>query len=207
MYVPELFACDEAVARALTEAHPFALVVVPDLDAAHVPLVWRDARTLVGHVAYGSALARTLEAGTQALAVFSGPHAYVSPRTYVSPRQVPTWNYEAVHVHGRLEAISDLEGAVDVLRRLSRAFDPAWDPEPMLGARAPGLMRGIVAFALRAERVTGKRKLGQNRADVDRVAAGQALAQSERDAERAIGEAMLQVRTLTSTSGPNGKET
>jgi transcriptional regulator len=175
MYVPDDFACDEATARALTEAHPFALVVVPDLDAAHVPLVWRDPRTLVGHVAHGS------------------PLAFVSPRWYVSARQVPTWNYEAVHVHGRLEAITDLEGATDVLRRLSRTFDPEWDPEAMLGARAPGLMRGIVAFALRVERITGKRKLGQNRADADRIAAGQVLARAERETERAIGAAMLAV--------------
>jgi predicted FMN-binding regulatory protein PaiB len=50
-----------------------------------------------------------------------------------------------------------------------------------------------VAFALRVERITGKRKLGQNRADADRIAAGQVLARAERETERAIGAAMLAV--------------
>lgn len=190
MYVPAEFACDEPSALAAIVAHPFALLVAPDLDAVHVPLVRRE-RVLLGHVARASSFARVIASRASALAVFSGPHAFVSPRTYASPRQVPTWNYVATHVHGTLEPIDDVEGAVDVLRTLSRAFDPAWDAEPMLAGRASGLVHGIAAFALRIERVVGKRKLGQNRADVDRIAAGEALAASGRDEERAVGEQML----------------
>jgi len=192
MYVPHEFACDEPMALAMIDAHPFALLVVPDLDAAHVPLVRRGA-SLIGHVARASSLASAIEARSPALAVFSGPHAFVSPRTYVSPRQVPTWNYVSTHVHGGLSPISDVEGAVEVLRVLSRTFDPTWDAEPMLGARASGLLQGIAAFELRIERVTGKRKLGQNRADVDRIAAARALEIASTDDARAIGAAMLAI--------------
>lgn len=190
MYVPRHFAVSDDAAWAIVASHPFALVVAPDLDATHVPLV-RRGDTLLGHVARGSSFASVVERRSPVLAVFSGPHAFVSPRTYVSPGQVPTWNYVAAHVHGRLEPIADVEGALEVLRVTSRAFDPAWDPEPMLAARSGGLARGLIAFALEVERIEGKQKLGQNRADVDRVAAGEALAASERDDERAIGEAML----------------
>jgi transcriptional regulator len=139
-------------------------------------------------------LARTIESRSTALAIFSGPHAFVSPRTYVSPRQVPTWNYETTHVHGRFEPIADVDGSIEVLRVLSRTFDPEWNAEPMLGARASGLLAGIVAFELRIERITGKRKLGQNRADADRIAAGETLTRSTVDDERAIGQAMLAAR-------------
>lgn len=192
MYVPAEFASDRDAALAMIDAYPFALVVVPDLDAVHVPLV-RQGDALLGHVARASEIARTIEAGSPALAVFAGPHAFVSPRTYVSPRQVPTWNYVTTHVHGQLRAIGDTEGSVAVLRALSRAFDPEWDAEPMLSARAEGLLRGIVAFSLSMGRVVGKRKLGQNRADPDRIAAGEHLARSSRDDERTIGQSMLAV--------------
>jgi transcriptional regulator len=192
MYVPSEFACDETAAWAIVAAHPFALLVLADLESAHVPIV-RRGDALIGHVAFGSSLARGIEAGASALAVFSGPHAFVSPRTYVSPRQVPTWNYVTTHVHGTLRAITDVDGAVEVLRTLSRTFDPSWDAEPMLGARASGLLRGIVAFEMSIERVVGKRKLGQNRVDADRIAAGHVLAQSTREEERSIGHAMLAI--------------
>jgi len=192
MYVPREFACDEPTALRMIDAYPFALMVLPDLDAVHVPIVRRGG-SLIGHVARASDLSRAIEACSPALAVFSGPHAFISPRTYVSPRQVPTWNYVTTHVHGRLSPIPDVEGSVEVLRVLSRTFDPGWDPEPLLGARAAGLLQGIVAFELRIERITGKRKLGQNRADADRIAAAEALMRSTKDDERAIAEAMLSV--------------
>lgn len=198
MYLPTEFACDQTDALAIVDAYPFALLVVPELDAAHVPIVRRGG-VLIGHVARASSLSRFIEAGSPALAVFSGPHAFVSPRTYVSPRQVPTWNYVATHVHGRLAAITDVDGAVEVLRVLSRTFDPAWDAEPMLAARASGLVHGIVAFELSMDRVVGKQKLGQNRAEVDRVSAGQVLARSARDDERAIGDKMLAIAPRRAT--------
>lgn len=196
MYVPPEFVCDELAAWSIVDSFPFALLVAPELDAVHVPLVRRGS-VIVGHVARASSFASVIESRAAALAVFSGPHAFVSPRTYVSPRQVPTWNYVSAHVHGRLEPIGDVEGAVEVLRMLSRAFDPDWDAEPMLSARAGGLAKGIVAFELRVERIVGKQKLGQNRADVDRIAAGEVLARSGRDDERAIGERMLAIAPRT----------
>lgn len=192
MYVPSEFACDEPTALAMIDAFPFALLVVPELDAVHVPVV-RRGNALIGHVARASGFSRIIEARSPVLAVFAGPHAFVSPRTYVSPRQVPTWNYVTTHVHGHLEPIADVDGAVEVLRRLSQQFDPEWDAEPMLSARASGLLQGILAFTIRVETITGKQKIGQNRADVDRISAGQALSRSTRDEERAIGERMLAV--------------
>jgi transcriptional regulator len=193
MYVPSEFACDEVTARAIARAHPFAVLVTPDLDSVSVPVVFEDEHTLIGHVARGSSFARAIEARSRALAIFSGPHAFVSPRTYVSPRQVPTWNYVAARVTGTLAPRASEAEAVAVLRALSRTFDPEWDAEPMLAARASGLVHGIVAFALRVELIVGKRKLGQNRADVDRIAAAHALAASARDDDRAIAAGMLAV--------------
>ena len=107
MYVPDHFAERElAVLHGWLRRFPFALLVTAaggDFEATHLPF-WLDAErgpqgTLYGHVARANPHWRCLDGATRALAVFSGPHAYVSPRWYERP-SVPTWNYLAVHAEG-----------------------------------------------------------------------------------------------------------
>src|SRR5688572_14776013 len=112
MYVPSSFAPpDEASLFDAIEQYSFALLVTgggDELVASHLPLLLDrtlGARgTLLGHMARANEQWQSA-AGEPALAVFSGPHAYVSPTWYEATQVVPTWNYVAVHAYGRLELI------------------------------------------------------------------------------------------------------
>ena len=178
MYVPSAFQATDPLA--VVRAEPFAtLVSLASGEAAHVPLLVRSARPLVllGHVAAASPLAADVRAGAELLAVFSGPHGYVSPRDYATGPSVPTWNYVATHIRGRPRVLDD-DGALAVLDALAARFEPAvggWSRAEAPDDLVRGLLRGIVAFDLEASHVDGKAKLSQNRSPADRDAAIEAV--------------------------------
>ena len=106
--------------------------------------------------------------GGPALAVFSGPHAYIAPGWYATQPAVPTWDYVAVHVHGVLEPVDDFAGTTEILRGLS-AHDPAgFDMDALASDYLAGMLRGIRAFRLRSTRIEAQWKLSQNRSVADR---------------------------------------
>jgi transcriptional regulator len=103
------------------------------------------------------------------LAVFSGPHAYVSPRWYESDQAVPTWNYAAVHVYGAPRVIEDAGRVRELLDRLVVEYEgDAWSLDGQDVDFTDRMSRGIVAFEMPIERIEGKFKLSQNRPDEDR---------------------------------------
>ncbi|HEY1691114.1 MAG TPA: FMN-binding negative transcriptional regulator [Polyangiaceae bacterium] len=188
MYIPASFAEeDPAVGRALVEANPFGMLVVPvpgGVEIAHIPFLLDPAPTPLGtlraHVAKQNPVASLLAEPLPVVAVFTGPHCYVSPRWYEKPaRNVPTWNYAVTHAHGVARRI---DGRDDVLRTLADLTEihEAGAPEPwsLAGADAAhveGLWRGIVAFSIRIDRFETKRKLSQNRPAADRLRVAAAL--------------------------------
>src|SRR5262245_27574059 len=111
MYTPTSFAeNDRQELFALIDDYSFGMLVVPDaagdVEISHLPFVLdRDARPhgrLLVHVARANRIWRRALERRRALAIFSGPHGYVSPRWYEAPHaNVPTWNYAVAHVHGR----------------------------------------------------------------------------------------------------------
>lgn len=179
MYVPGAFREEDLPAlHALMQEHAFALLVSGGAEgpfASHLPL-WLEPEqgrfgTLYGHMARPNPQWCRFDGRSEALAVFSGPHAYVSPRWYASPRQVPTWNYVAVHAWGVPRVLDDAVEVHGVLRRLTERYEAAdggfrVDELPM--SQLDGLARGIVAFALPIARLAGKRKLSQNKSEADR---------------------------------------
>jgi transcriptional regulator len=180
MYVPRPFAeTDVARLHALMRAHPFATLVsavagVP--FATHLPLLLDEARgpsgTLEGHVAGPNPHAEAFDGATPALAIFHGPHCYVSPRGYAGSPNVPTWNYVAVHAVGRPSRVSDAGRVRDLLARTAALFE-AGAKEPWSLAEVPeswaaGMARAIVAFELPIDELHGKRKLSQNKTAADR---------------------------------------
>jgi transcriptional regulator len=211
MYTPEHFAeGDVGALHELMRAHAFALLCTaragePPL-ATHVPFLLDESRgdlgTLVGHVARANAHWRAFDGKSQALAVFSGPHAYVSARWYPSAKQVPTWNYVAVHASGAPRLIDDPARVFELLRTLMAENEAALPP----GARALGkgpreladipfahldkLTRSIVAFELPIERLEGKRKLSQNKRPGERRALISGLRAVGSPGASAIAEAM-----------------
>jgi transcriptional regulator len=202
MYVPEHFAeTDVANLHALVRAHSFATLVSlldGELFATHVPMLLDADRgpfgTLLGHVARANPHARAFDGTTRALAMFLGPHAYVSPRWYVAGPNVPTWNYVAVHAAGVLSAVTDPNAVRALLERSASVYesdaDRPWSLASVPGAFASGLQRGVVAFELAIDRLEGKRKLSQNKAPADRAGVVTALRAYGGADAMAIAEAM-----------------
>jgi transcriptional regulator len=153
------------------ERNSFATLVTKHTDgrlvASHIPLLLvRDGSEngyLLGHVARGNDQWRDVTGET--LAIFRGPHAYISPRWYEANEVVPTWNYVAVHAYGPLEIISDREEFRELLRKLIDTFETGVDNPWTLersGEAVDRLLVGIVGFRIPIARIEGKWKLSQN---------------------------------------------
>lgn len=183
MYIPEPFIQnDEEKTRQLVDSHPFGLLVTTGHRglpvASHIPFLNREIEgewVLQGHVARPNEQSGHIRRGAWALAVFQGPHAYVSPTWYETPG-VPTWNYAAVHVYGRLREVAG-EGARSIIEHLAGRFEGdgpgAWVP-----AYPDTMLNGIVCFAMTELAVQSKSKMSQNRPDSDRKGVIEALGAS-----------------------------
>ena len=182
MYVPAHFASDDmGLARALVEAHAFGMLVAGRGDGAfeiaHIPFVLDPGEQfgrLRAHVARANPIAAMLGRPLPVVAVFTGPHGYVTPRWYEEPRDnVPTWNYAAVHVHGlarRMEDESDVRRLLsDLTARHERGAAKPWTLGSLAPDRLERLLMGITAFTIEVARVESKRKLSQNKSPADRA--------------------------------------
>ena len=177
MYVPPHYAAADPAA--IVRAHPFALLVTAGEHgtfATAAPIFFEndtDTSTLVGHMAGRNPHAEALAAGQPALAVFWGPHAYISSRWYEAKPQVPTWNYLQAQVRGVLEPIDDREGRIAVLRRtaevLERRGEPPWTLEQAPEGRIDTLLPDIRGFRIRVEKIKGATKLSQKNPASDRM--------------------------------------
>lgn len=184
IHVPKQFAPPSGAAmRALIDAHPLAVFMTAGgaLDASHVPFVWggclKGRLLLRGHLARANPQATALEeSGGEALAVFTGPHAYVSPSYYASKKLagkvVPTWNYATVHVHGIARIVEEAAWLDAMLDGLTQRME-AGRPEPWQTADAPpefheAMRRGIVGVELEVTRLEGKWKMSQDKSEADR---------------------------------------
>ena len=179
---------DAAGLHALVRAQPLATLVVAHAGALHtnhIPLYLDPARgphgTLIGHVARANGLWPLLP--QPCVAVFHGPQAYISPTWYPSKaldgKQVPTWNYAAVHAHGALTPFDDPARLRAMLHTLSDRHE-AHRPAPWRVDDAPPdyidkLLRAIVGIELAVERWEGIWKVSQNRSDIDRAGVVQGL--------------------------------
>lgn len=184
------------VLHALIRTHPLAVLVTNTggvLEANHLPLLIdplpSPQGTLRGHVARANPLWRQLhETGheNEALAVFQGPQAYITPSWYpekrVTGKVVPTWNYAVVHARGPLIIHDDRDWLRDLVSRLTRQQE-AGLPQPWGIADAPAdyierMLGAIVGIEIPISRIEGKWKVSQNRADADRTGVVDGLAQS-----------------------------
>jgi transcriptional regulator len=180
MFVPESFKVDDQEKiEAFLERYDFATMVSsPDsgMIATHVPVVVRRGPAgrlaLAGHVARANSHWRLMNGAAESLAIFHGPHGYVSPTWYASGPAVPTWNYATVHAYGRPRAIYDVAFTQDLLRELVLRHEKgpdAWRVESLPPHFSEGLLSAIVAFEMPVDRLEAKFKLGQNGSAEDRA--------------------------------------
>jgi transcriptional regulator len=179
MYTPAHFAVtDPAALHRIIREHPLGMLVTPSpdgMDANHIPFEFDPTvgahGLLSAHVARANPVWQQCASGADVLIVFRGNEHYISPNWYPSKhethRQVPTWNYEVVHAHGRLTVRDDDRFVRGVVARLTRTHE-AQEPKPWkMGDSAPdyidGMVRAIVGIEVLVTRLEGKSKLSQNR--------------------------------------------
>ena len=149
---------------------------------------------MYGHVAKANPQWK-LPAIGEALALFSGADAYITPSWYASKREhgrvVPTWNYDAVHVYGVAEFFEDEARLHEAVTRLTDLHEnPRAQPWSVADAPASFIkaqLRGIVGLRLPIARMEGKRKMSQNRSDADRAGVAAGLGQNDRESDRDVG--------------------
>lgn len=188
-------------------AHPLGSLVVngpSGLDANHIPFLLDapsdEPKRLLAHVARANPVWQDVPSGSQVLVIFRTNGAYISPNWYPSKhethQQVPTWNYQAVHVHGTLTVHDDATFVRGVVARLTREHENHTNPASVWKMTdAPRefidrMVAAIVGIEVRVDRIVGKWKIGQNRNERDRLSAADALSErGETETSTAMREA------------------
>lgn len=180
MYVPPKFAQDEDAAWRIVDGAGAGMLVLakPEgLASVFVPVIVSDDRSTVrSHVARANPWWRAVPDGSEVLGLFLAASAYVSPSRYPStaedPHVVPTWNYVAAEIRGRVTVHEDADWLLEQVRDLTGHFeagrDPQWCVDEMDPAYRAGQLRAIVGVEIAVTSIEGKAKLSQNRPDVDR---------------------------------------
>ena len=191
MYIPAHFAIKHTQdVHAIIRAHPLGALVPlgPEgLDANHIPFELDASQgeqgLLTAHVARANPVWQQCKGSVDVLVIFRGNQSYISPNWYPSKhethRQVPTWNYEVVHVHGRLTVMDEEKFVRGVVARLTREHEVN-EPRPWKMGDSPpdyidGMLRAIVGIEIEIKRIEGKAKLSQNRENRDRLNAADVL--------------------------------
>ncbi len=201
MYVPPHFAeTDTAKLHFVIEQNSFATLISHDGDqtvANHLPLLLdrgpAPCGRLIGHLARANDQWQHAD-GQCVLAIFHGPHAYISPRWYEEPSVVPTWNYVTVHAYGRLSIIEGEDASLDVLARYVERYESSL-PAPWSLSEAGAefirkLATQVVCFQVDIDRLEGKFKLSQNHSAQRRQRVVAALQQQAGENEQAIARLM-----------------
>jgi transcriptional regulator len=201
MYVPPAFKDDDRQnIRAIICSSRLATLVTATADgpiATPLPLFLDETEgergVLYGHLAKGNPQWRLAPNG-EALTIFMGPEAYVTPSWYATKQEtgkvVPTWNYIAVHAYGPVEFFNEPERLLDVVTRLTDIHEKS-RAMPWAVGDAPAdfiasQLRGIVGLRIPVTRFEGKRKMSQNRPEADRIGVAAGLAASQKPQDREV---------------------
>jgi transcriptional regulator len=201
MYVPPAFQeNDTAALHAAIRATKLATLITATAEGligTPLPMIFDAAEgpcgTLYGHVARANPQWKHASI-SDAMAVFMGPDAYVTPSWYATKREtgkvVPTWNYVAVHAYGPVEFFGDADRLLDVVTRLTKLHESA-RPDPWAVTDAPkefiqSQLRGILGLRMPITHIDGKRKMSQNRSAEDRAGVANGLAASDDGVDQAV---------------------
>lgn len=206
MYVPPAFASpDDAATARLVAENGFAVLVASDASgvpvAAHIPIQHDAARgVLIGHLAGPNPLADVMDdcarTRREVLAIFQGPHGYISPSWYAAKKNtVPTWNYAAAHVYGVPTMISDKARLRVLVDALARQYEGhGWTLDAQDPDYVDRMLSGIVGFEIAIARLEGKFKMSQNRNAADRDGAIAGLEATGRHDDALLARAMREAK-------------
>lgn len=185
MYVPKHFKEERPeVMHQLMRSYPFGTLVTMNFDgpeASHLPFVLDIAPppygTLRGHIARANPQWSNLSPDVEALVIFQGPQAYISPSWYATKQEtgkvVPTWNYAVVHAYGKLRIMHDQRWLLDHVEQLTNQQESgrkkSWKVSDAPVDFTNKLLHAIVGIELEVSRLIGKWKLGQNRPLADQT--------------------------------------
>ncbi|MBX8945398.1 MULTISPECIES: FMN-binding negative transcriptional regulator [Lysinibacillus] len=204
MYVPKYYkVSDLEEIKEFIQHNSFATIVSIRKGkpiAAHIPVLLKKIENdyyLTGHLAYGNPLWKTFEEVQDILVIFNGPHAYISSSWY-EHENVPTWNYQAVHVYGKASLIEGIALEQDLTSLLEKY--ESFRENPVLWDKlSPELlqqeMKGIKGFKIKVEEVQAAYKLSQNRNASDYANIIKELYKEENPHADAVAEAMKKNRS------------
>lgn len=204
MYVPKYYkVSDLEEIKEFIQHNSFATIVSIRKGkpiAAHIPVLLKkieDDYYLTGHLAYGNPLWKTFEEVQDILVIFNGPHAYISSSWY-EQENVPTWNYQAVHIYGKASLIEGIDLEQDLTSLLEKY--ESFRENPVLWDKlSPELlqqeMKGIKGFKIKVEEVQAAYKLSQNRNASDYANIIKELYKEENPHADAVAEAMKKNRS------------
>ena len=209
MYQPQHFREDDpGVQHALIRAHPLGLLVTvgsSGLEANHIPFVLDpSAAVLQGHLARPNPQWQGCDPVTEALVVFQGPEAYITPSWYAvkaeTGKVVPTWNYAVVQVHGRLRVIEDRDWLRAQIEALTRSQEDrrehGWQVTDAPASYVEAQIKGIVGIEIAIARIEGKWKVSQNRPERDRTGVVAGLREGGDEARQAMADLVATPRKV-----------
>jgi transcriptional regulator len=174
MYTPPKFKIeDPEQIRCFIEENSFGLLLSldgVDIHDTHTPFVHSDdGRHLIGHIARANPQWKSWKDRATVKVIFTGPHTYISPRFYVSEFAVPTWNYTAVSITGRVTIVEDKSEVLQFLDRLIAENESSDEPWVLdrTDERYMPLLSGIVVFSVSVDSVEASFKMNQNRSEED----------------------------------------
>jgi len=201
MYIPPAFRLADLadIHQAMREARSATLVTATDegLVGTLIPMLLEASEgrngTLYAHVARANTQWKRAPT-CEALAIFKGPEAYITPSWYPTKQQtqkvVPTWNYVTIHAYGPVEFFDDKNRLLNVVTRLTNLHEQVRS-EPWAVTDAPtdfidSQLKGIIGVRMPITRLDGKRKMNQNRNIADRTGVVEGLSRSERTEDRVV---------------------
>lgn len=201
MFAPRSYrVTDRSVLHAMMRVHGFGTLVSAaggEQKVTHMPFQLDAGEegpgTLVWHLARANPQSRDFDGTNEAVAVFAGPHAYVSPNWYQRPEQVPTWNYAAVHAHGVPRLVEDTALIRHHLATLTDKYEASRKPRwriARIEADMNSLMKALATFAMPIQRLEGTFKFSQNKSRADRTRIAQELEASPDPASHAAAAIM-----------------
>ncbi len=179
LYIPKAHLVeDRKLLHDFMDQHRFIELVTssPTLRITHIPVILdRTAGTygrILGHVSRQNPQSQAFDGSHAAVAVFRGPHGYISPTWFAKTDVVPTWNFAVVHAAGRPKTITDKAALHDMLARLIDSFEKYqgadYDFSKLPEGYVSSLMEGLVGFEMLLESLEGKFKLGQSWSEQDK---------------------------------------